>query len=52
ASMITADIGLPQLSMHSSFETAGKDDTEYMYKLLCEFFSSSLTLIDENTYKI
>lgn len=52
ASMITADIGLPQLSMHSSFETAGKDDTEYMYKLLCEFFSSSLTQIDENTYKI
>lgn len=52
ASMITADIGLPQLSMHSSFETAGKDDTEYMYKLLCEFFSSSLTRIDENTYKI
>ncbi len=52
ASMITADIGLPQLSMHSSFETAGKDDTEYMYKLLCEFFSSSLSSVDDNTYKI
>lgn len=51
-SMITADIGLAQLSMHSSYETAGKDDTEYLYKLLCEFFSSSLSSVDDNFYKI
>ena len=51
-SMITADIGLAQLSMHSSFETAGKDDTEYMQKLLFEFFSSSLIISSENSYTI
>ncbi len=52
ASMITADIGLAQFAMHSAFETAGKDDTEYMYKLLLEFFSSSLSHPGDNIYKI
>lgn len=52
ASMITADIGLAQLAMHSAFETAGRDDTEYLYKLLLEFFSSSLSRVDDSTYKI
>ncbi len=51
-SMITADIGLAQLAMHSSFETAGKDDTEYMKKLLSEFFSSSLNVCKNNSYTI
>ena len=51
-SVITADIGLAQLAMHSAFETAGKEDTEYMYKLLLEFFSSSLTDYPENSYTI
>ncbi|MBE6737046.1 MAG: M18 family aminopeptidase [Ruminococcaceae bacterium] len=51
-SMITADIGLAQLSMHSSFETAGKDDTEYMQKFLFEFFSSSLNFPENNSYTI
>lgn len=51
-SIITADIGLPQLAMHSSFETAGKQDTEFLYKLLLEFFSSSLQHPDDDTYKI
>lgn len=51
-SMITADIGLPQLAMHSAFETSGKSDTEYLYKLLVEFFSASLVILDDRTYKI
>lgn len=51
-SMICADIGLAQLAMHSSFETAGKKDTEAMVKLLKTFFSSSLKVKSDNEYEI
>lgn len=36
-----ADIGLPQLAMHSGYETAGVKDTWYMVRLLQEFYSST-----------
>lgn len=41
-SLNTVDIGLAQLAMHSSFETAGALDTEYMVKALKEFYSSRI----------
>ena len=41
-SLNTVDIGLAQLAMHSSFETAGKDDTEYMVKALTAFFKKGI----------
>ena len=41
-SLNTVDIGLAQLAMHSSFETAGARDTEYMINVLKKFYSSSL----------
>ncbi len=41
-SLNTVDIGIAQLAMHSSFETAGKDDTEHMKKALTKFYSSSI----------
>lgn len=34
----TVDIGLPQLAMHSSWETAGVKDTEYLVKAAARFF--------------
>lgn len=37
-SMAAADIGLPQLAMHSAYETAGVKDMEYMIRLACKFF--------------
>ena len=37
-SMNCVDIGLPQLAMHSSYETAGIKDTQYLIKLMEEFF--------------
>ena len=40
-SLNTVDIGLPQLAMHSCYETAGVRDTEYLIKAMTEFFSSS-----------
>lgn len=51
-SMLTADIGLAQLAMHSAFETAGKDDTEFMKRLLVKFFSSSFIISAENAHTI
>ena len=37
--MNTVDIGLPQLSMHSPYETAGVKDTEYLIRVATEFFA-------------
>lgn len=41
-SLNTVDIGLAQLAMHSSFETAGKRDTEYMVKALTAFYTKGI----------
>lgn len=38
-SMPAADIGLPQLAMHSAYETAGVKDMEYLIRLAEAFFS-------------
>lgn len=35
----TVDIGLPQLAMHSAYETAGVKDVEYLCKVAKEFFA-------------
>lgn len=39
-SMNCVDIGLPQLAMHSSYETAGVKDTQYLIDLMEEFYNS------------
>ena len=36
--MPTVDIGLPQLAMHSSYETAGVKDTAYLVAAVTEFY--------------
>ena len=38
-SMNTVDIGLPQLAMHSSIETGGSKDTEYLVKAMTQLYS-------------
>lgn len=35
----TVDVGLPQLAMHSPYETAGVKDTGYFIKAISKFFS-------------
>lgn len=47
-SMNAVDIGIAQLAMHSSYETAGAFDTEQMILAMKEFFSTSLNFSDEN----
>ncbi len=41
-SIPSVDIGLPQLAMHSSMETAGAHDTAAMASALAEFYSTSI----------
>ena len=43
-SIPTADIGLPQLAMHSAFETAGTDDTKDMITFAKTYFESCQSL--------
>ncbi len=39
-SVNAVDVGLAQLSMHSAYETAGNKDTEYMTRVITEFYNS------------
>lgn len=51
-SLLSADIGLAQLSMHSAFETAGSHDTEYMVKVLKAFFESAVEPLGDGEYRL
>lgn len=43
-SLLSADIGLPQLSMHSSYETMGKDDVLTMVNFVKNYFNETIVL--------
>lgn len=43
-SVHAVDIGLPQLAMHSSYETAGTMDTLYAFKALKKFFDTNVKI--------
>lgn len=45
-SVPSADIGLPQLAMHSCYETAGVKDVGYMVDALAAFYGMHLTVSD------
>ena len=51
-SLNTVDVGLAQLAMHSAFETAGADDTEYMVRAIRTFFSHSIICEADGVYRI
>lgn len=50
-SLNTVDIGLPQLAMHSCWETAGVKDTEYLAKAMKRFFSSRFEALGYDTFR-
>ncbi len=50
-SIPSADIGLPQLAMHSSFETAGTKDAIYMEEAIAKFYGTTLTC-DNGVYTL
>lgn len=51
-SVNTVDIGLPQLAMHSAYETAGARDTAHMVKALTAFFASELRMEADGVYTL
>ena len=51
-SLNTVDIGLPQLAMHSAYETAGAADTEYMVRALTAFYGKSLHMERDGSYNL
>ena len=51
-SMHTVDIGLAQLAMHSSYETAGIKDSAYMIRALTTFYTSNLHITDSETIEV
>lgn len=48
----TVDIGLPQLAMHSPYETCGVKDTCYLVKAAKEFFSASIQTAGDGNYQL
>ena len=51
-SLNTVDIGLPQLAMHSAYETAGARDTDMMVRALTEFFGSAIAAEGNGSYTV
>ena len=47
-SVLSADIGLPQLAMHSCYETAGVQDVEYLEDAMTAFYGAALEVSDGN----
>ena len=52
ASMNTVDIGLAQLAMHSSYETAGCKDVDYMISALKAFYETEITTLRDGEYRV
>lgn len=51
-SLHTVDIGLPQLAMHSAYETAGIKDTAYMVQALTTFYNMNLHITDSDVIEV
>lgn len=48
----TVDIGLPQLAMHSCYETAGSRDTAYLIRAAQVLYSTSICGSGDGTYRM
>ena len=51
-SLNSVDIGLPQLAMHSAYETAGIKDTYYMIEVMKEVFNAHIEEISASRLKV
>ena len=50
--LITVDIGMAQLAMHSSYETAGCEDVDYLVRAMTEFYQSELQTTGDGCYQL
>ena len=48
----TVDIGLPQLGMHSPYETAGRADVAHMVNAMTAFFNTVITAGEDNSWNL
>ena len=51
-SLNTIDIGLAQLAMHSTYETAGTKDVTYLIEALKAFYNTSIEQVEDGQYLI
>lgn len=51
-SMNAVDIGLPQLAMHSAYETSGVRDTEYLVRASEKFYNSHINMTGDGVFQI
>ena len=51
-SVPTADIGLPQLAMHSAFESAGVKDAAYLMDAMAAYYGQSLRCPADGCYEL
>lgn len=51
-SLHAVDIGLPQIAMHSSYETAGVVDVEYMIRALTKYYNSNIKIDGASKFTI
>lgn len=51
-SMNTVDIGLAQLAMHSSYETAGCKDVDYMIRALAAMYNAHIAMLGDGEFEI
>ena len=51
-SMNTVDIGLPQLAMHSAYETAGVKDVTYMIDALRAFYQTRVDVTGDGEFRL
>ena len=51
-SMNTVDIGLPQLAMHSAYETAGVKDLDYMIDGLTKFYETEIVMTGDGAFEL
>ena len=50
--LITVDIGMAQLAMHSAYETAGTQDTEYLIAATKQFYTTDLCEIEDGSFRL
>ena len=51
-SVLTADVGLAQLAMHSACETAGAEDTDHLIRCAAAFYGACLRLRPDGGYDL
>jgi len=48
--MMSIDIGMAQLAMHSAYETAGADDIDHLIHAITAFYNTELTVLGDGQY--